>query len=97
MIGTTGSKWETREKSRASAKRASVGRVYREVSFNDGLYLCNPLDLTRYLRGLRCEVLRDVALGRSGWTRMLAGGTWVSVRTPSGAGLEAIDPTGERS
>jgi len=34
MIGTTGGKWETREKSRASAKRASVGRVYREVSFN---------------------------------------------------------------
>jgi hypothetical protein len=35
MIGTTGSKWGTREKSRASAKGASVGRVYREVSFND--------------------------------------------------------------
>ena len=38
MIGTTGSKWETREKSRASAKRASVGRVYREVSFNGLLF-----------------------------------------------------------
>jgi len=37
MIGTTGSKWGTREKSRASAKGASVGRVYLEVSFNDEL------------------------------------------------------------
>ena len=35
MIATTGSRWGTREKSRASAKGASVGRVYREVSFNE--------------------------------------------------------------
>ena len=35
MIDTTGSKWGTREKSRASAKGASVGRVYHEVSFNN--------------------------------------------------------------
>ena len=34
MIGTTGSKWGTSEKSRASAKGASVERVYRKVSFN---------------------------------------------------------------
>ena len=34
IISTTGSNWGTREKSRASAKGASVGRVYREVSFN---------------------------------------------------------------
>src|SRR5208337_3041236 len=66
-------------------------------SDNDALYLCNPLDLTRYFRGLRCEVLRDVSLGRPGWTRMLAGGTWVGVRTPPGTGPGAIDPTGERS
>ncbi len=31
----TGSKWGTRENIRASAKGASVGRLYREVSFND--------------------------------------------------------------
>jgi hypothetical protein len=37
MIGTTGSKGGTREKSRASAKGASVGRVYREVSFNNSM------------------------------------------------------------
>ena len=35
MIGTTGSKWGTREKSRTSAKGASVERVHRKVSFND--------------------------------------------------------------
>ena len=34
IISTTGSNWGTREKSRASAKGASVGRVYREVSFD---------------------------------------------------------------
>jgi hypothetical protein len=53
---------------------------------NDATYLCNPLDLIRYFRGLGCYVLRDVALGRPQWTRMLAGGTWVAVRTPPGTG-----------
>lgn len=51
-------------------------------SDNDAVYVCNPLDLTRYLRQLGCEVLRDVALGRGGWTRVLAGGTWVAARKP---------------
>lgn len=49
---------------------------------NDAVYLCNPLDLTRFFRGRGCRVLRDTALGRSGLTRMLAGGTWVAARTP---------------
>jgi SAM-dependent methyltransferase len=49
---------------------------------NDAVYLCNPLDLRRYFRERGCVVLRDVALGRGGWTRMLAGGTWVAARTP---------------
>ena len=35
MIGTTGSKWGRTEKSSANAEGASVGWVYREVSFND--------------------------------------------------------------
>ena len=35
MIGTSGSKWGTREKSRTSAKGASVERVHRKVSFNE--------------------------------------------------------------
>jgi hypothetical protein len=39
MIGTTGSTWGTREKSRASAKGASVERLYREVSFNKSNWL----------------------------------------------------------
>ena len=66
-------------------------------SDNDALYLCNPLDLTRYFRSLGCEVLRDVGLGRSGWTRMLAGGSWVAVRTPPGTGPGAIESNGERT
>lgn len=49
---------------------------------NDAVYYCNPLDLTRFFRGCGCRVLRDTALGRSGWTRILAGGTWVAARTP---------------
>jgi SAM-dependent methyltransferase len=52
-------------------------------SDNDSVYLCNPLDLTRFFRAKRCTILRDTALGRSGLTRMLAGGTWVAARTPS--------------
>ena len=60
---------------------------------NDSVYLCNPLDLTRYFRSIGCEVLRDVALGRSRWTQMLAGGTWVAVRTPLTVGRDAIDCT----
>ena len=66
-------------------------------SDNDALYLCNPLDLIRYFRSLGCEVLLDVALGRPGWTRMLAGGTWVAARTPPETGPVSVDPTAERS
>jgi SAM-dependent methyltransferase len=64
---------------------------------NDATYLCNPLDLTRYFRGLGCEILRDAALGRPGWTRMLAGGTWVAIRTPPRTGPEPNGSIGERS
>jgi SAM-dependent methyltransferase len=52
-------------------------------SDNDAVYLCNPLDLTRFFRKSGCTILRDIALGRSGWTRMLASGTWLAVRTPT--------------
>jgi SAM-dependent methyltransferase len=51
-------------------------------SDNDAIYLCNPLDLNRFLRAQGCKVLRDVAINRPGWTRMLAGGTWFAARTP---------------
>jgi SAM-dependent methyltransferase len=47
---------------------------------NDAVYLCNPLDLTRYFRDAGCQILRGTALGRRAWTMMLAGGTWVAVR-----------------
>jgi SAM-dependent methyltransferase len=49
---------------------------------NDAVYLCNPLDLVRYFRRRGCTILRDAKPGRPGWTRMLAGGTWVAARTP---------------
>jgi hypothetical protein len=51
-------------------------------SDNDAVYLYHPLDLTRFLRACGCAILRDTALDRSGWTRRLAGGTWVAARTP---------------
>ncbi|WP_439625393.1 class I SAM-dependent methyltransferase [Gemmata sp.] len=50
---------------------------------NDACYLCNPIDLARYFRQRNCEVLRDAALGRPGWTRLIAGGTWIAARTPT--------------
>ena len=53
---------------------------------NDAVWLCNPLDVSRHLRGRGCDILADVATGRGGWTRMLAGGTWVAARTPVGRG-----------
>jgi SAM-dependent methyltransferase len=49
---------------------------------NDAVYLCNPLDLVRHFRRRGCTVLRSTAAGRPEWMRMLAGGTWVAVRTP---------------
>jgi SAM-dependent methyltransferase len=59
---------------------------------NDAVYLCNPLDLTRYFRRRGCTVLRDAKPGRPGWARMLAGGTWVAARTPPGPRGEPADP-----
>jgi SAM-dependent methyltransferase len=47
---------------------------------NDATYLCNPIDLVRHFRSRGCQVLQDVAPGRSRVTRMLAAGTWVAVR-----------------
>ena len=56
-------------------------------SDNDACYRCNPLDLTRYFSRKGCTVLRDVALGRSRWSRDIAGGTWVAAR------VNAIPPS----
>jgi len=47
---------------------------------NDAVFLCNPLDVSKYLRMQGCQVLRSTALGRIGLTRMIAGGTWVAAR-----------------
>jgi SAM-dependent methyltransferase len=53
---------------------------------NDATYLCNPIDLVGFFRCRGCKILRDVAIRRGRWTRMLATGTWVAVRTPAGTG-----------
>jgi SAM-dependent methyltransferase len=52
---------------------------------SDATYLCNPLDLVRFFRRRGCVILRDTALGRPRWVRMLAGGTWIAARTPGGS------------
>ena len=52
MIGTTGSKWGTREKSRTSAKGASVERVHRKVSFN-GIHSVFSVPLVPFERANR--------------------------------------------
>lgn len=49
---------------------------------NDAIYLCNPLDVTRFLSEAGFRVLRDVDLGRPRLTLFLAGGTWVAARAP---------------
>ncbi len=57
---------------------------------NDAIYLCNPIDVCRFLVLHGFEILRDVDLGRGRWTKMLAGGTWIAARksevTSSGNG-----------
>jgi SAM-dependent methyltransferase len=50
---------------------------------NDAMYLCNPLDVSKYLRNQGCQMLRTTALGRTVLTRMIAGGTWVAARKAS--------------
>lgn len=49
---------------------------------NDAIYLCNPLDVTRFLTSQGFRILRDVDLGRPRVTLLLAGGTWVAARAP---------------
>ena len=49
---------------------------------NDAIYLCNPIDVCRFLVPHGFEILRDVDLGRGQWTKMLAGGTWIAARKP---------------
>lgn len=49
---------------------------------NDAIYLCNPLDVTRFLTSQGFRILRDVDLGRPRLTLFLAGGTWVAARAP---------------
>lgn len=49
---------------------------------NDAIYLCNPLDVTRYLGSRGFRILRDVDLGRPRLILFLAGGTWVAARAP---------------
>lgn len=51
---------------------------------NDAVYLCNPIDVCRFLRAQGFQILRDVDLGRGRWTTLVAGGTWVAARKRAG-------------
>lgn len=49
---------------------------------NDAIFLCNPVDLSRFLAAEGLSILRDVDLGRSRVTRFIAGGTWIAALKP---------------
>lgn len=51
---------------------------------NDACYLCNPIDLTKYLARHGCQIIQNGAYGRPLLTASLAGGTWVAARKPDG-------------
>src|SRR5262249_55626619 len=49
---------------------------------NDACYLCNPIDIINYFKGLGCSIERRGKPGRPAFTYALAGGTWVAARKP---------------
>jgi SAM-dependent methyltransferase len=49
-------------------------------SDNDACYLCNPIDVARFLEANGCTVIQNGKLGRWGVARYLAAGTWVAAR-----------------
>jgi SAM-dependent methyltransferase len=46
---------------------------------NDACFVCNPIDLARYLKAHGCRVRQNGKPGRPGCTRMLASGTFLAV------------------
>jgi SAM-dependent methyltransferase len=51
-------------------------------SDNDACYLCNPIDLSRYYRKLRYDILFTAKPTRPTWSGSLLGGTWFAARKP---------------
>jgi SAM-dependent methyltransferase len=49
---------------------------------NDACYLCNPLDLERYFKAKGYAIEQNGKIGRPGWLRLFAGGTWFAARKP---------------
>ena len=47
---------------------------------NDACYLCNPIDLVKFLSKNGCCIIQNGAYGRPRWTASLAGGTWIAAR-----------------
>lgn len=49
---------------------------------NDACYLCNPIDLCKFLSSQGFAIARNGAPGRPTWTRLLASGTYIAARKP---------------
>jgi SAM-dependent methyltransferase len=47
---------------------------------NDACYLCNPIDLVKFLPIQNCEVIQNGFYGRSRITQMIATGTFIAAR-----------------
>lgn len=47
---------------------------------NDACYLCNPIDISRYLHQNRCDILVNGKPGRFPGARLIAGGTYIVAR-----------------
>jgi len=45
---------------------------------NDACYLCNPIDLVKFLPKNGCRIVQNGAYGRPPFTASLAGGTWIA-------------------
>lgn len=47
---------------------------------NDACYLCNPIDLIKFLPSQNCLVIQNGRYGRLPFTSLIAGGTWLAFR-----------------
>jgi SAM-dependent methyltransferase len=52
---------------------------------NDACYLCNPIDLIKFLSAENFSIMQNGRYGRLPFTALLAGGTWIAARKPSQA------------
>lgn len=47
---------------------------------NDACYLCNPIDLQRFLPRHGCQIVQNGAYGRPAFTSLMVSGTWIAAR-----------------